>query len=65
MTRKFNGVVIVAYDTRDNERLVHICDTTQEMAQYFNSKKSTIQGAIYHKNLLKCRYKIERMNYTD
>lgn len=52
--------VVMAYDMQDNERLVHMTNSTREMSEWFNSPISTIQSAVYAKTLLGRRYLIEK-----
>ena len=62
---KFKNQTIVAYDMKDNERLVHMCEDIRMMSEYFDCPISTIQSAIYRKSLIKCRYLIERVIETN
>lgn len=52
--------VVMAYDMEDNERLVHMTNTTREMSEWFKVPIATIQSAIWHKSLLGRRYLIEK-----
>lgn len=52
--------VVMAYDMEDNERLVHMTNTTREMSEWFKVPIATIQSAIYAKTLLGRRYLIEK-----
>lgn len=52
--------VVMAYDMADNERLVHMANSTREMSEWFKVPISTIQSAIYAKTLLGRRYLIEK-----
>lgn len=52
--------VVVAYDMQDNERLVHMANSTREMSEWFKVPISTIQSAVYAKTLLGRRYLIEK-----
>lgn len=52
--------VVMAYDMEDNERLVHMTNTTREMSEWFKVPIATIQSAVYAKTLLGRRYLIEK-----
>jgi hypothetical protein len=52
--------VVMAYDMEDNERLVHMTNTTREMSEWFKVPIATIQSAIWNKSLLGRRYLIEK-----
>ena len=49
-------VTFYVYDLKDNERLVHICDSLDELSLFFKRPKNSIKSSITRKQLFERRY---------
>ena len=53
--------IICVYDTKDNDRLVAIFNSSKSCAKFFKASPDTIDGCITKKQLKNDRYRLERV----
>ena len=54
--------VLCVYDMKDDEKLLGVFYTGEKCAEFLHVPKATIYHAICEKNLVKCRFKVIRLN---
>lgn len=55
--------IICVYDTKDNDRLIAIFNSSKECAKFFNTNYNCIDSIICKKNLRNHRFRLERLKY--
>ena len=55
--------IICVYDTKDNDRLVAIFNSSKECAKFFDTNSRCIDSIICKQNLRNHRFRLERIKY--
>lgn len=55
--------IICVYDTKDNDRLIAIFNSSKECAKFFDTGSRCIDSIICKKNLRNHRFRLERLKY--
>lgn len=59
--KKRKKSILCVYDTKDNDRLIGVFNSTRTCANFFNTNVGVIKSTISRNNLRNHRYRIERV----